>query len=124
MQTGIKSLNTGELNQREKGVYATFHSWFSCAERDILSKVYRAAWSTCQRELQAPRKALPELEGGSAQQRGAVAELAALLEDELSQPVLRAALAHAGITPDDVLQSHCHDTCVRSRSIQRLGNSL
>lgn len=38
----------------------------------------------CQQDCQAPRKALPELEDGKAEQCRAVAELAAQLESELS----------------------------------------
>lgn len=84
MQTGKQCLNTDRLNQGEKGVHATFYSWFSSGEMDILYKVYMAAQRMCQQELQAPQKALPELEGGEAEQCRAVAELAALLESELS----------------------------------------
>lgn len=43
-----------------------------------------ATRTVCQQEHQAPRKALPEWEGGKAEQCRAVAELAALLEGELS----------------------------------------
>lgn len=43
-----------------------------------------SAWRMCQQELQAPRRAVLELEGGEAEQCRAVAEPAALLEREVS----------------------------------------
>lgn len=84
MQTAIKCLNTDGCSQGEKGAHTTFCSWLSAGEREILYEVYMAARTVCQQECQAPRKALPEREGGKAEQRRAVAELAALLEGELS----------------------------------------
>lgn len=84
MQTAIKCLNTDGCSQGEKGAHTTFCSWLSGGEREILYEVYMAARTVCQQERQAPRKALPEREGGKAEQCRVVAELAALLEGELS----------------------------------------
>lgn len=43
-----------------------------------------AAWTTCQQDLQAPRKALQELQDGKAEQCRAVTELAAQQESKFS----------------------------------------
>lgn len=82
MQTAIKCLSTDGFSQGEKGV--TFHSWLSGGEREILCKVTMAAWTMCQQEHQAPRKALQEVENGKTEQCRAVVDPAAQLESELS----------------------------------------
>lgn len=67
-------------------------------------------------------EAQPEIEGCEADQYRTVAELAALPQSDLCKPALRVALAHTGITPNDVVQKHYHYTCALSCLVQSLRN--